>query len=216
MTNFSKLCSDHFKREDFIIFDTKMRRLRKGVLPSVFSWTKTGSERKSFARLQEKKRKIQISEEEKTETASEKEEETECGSGISKQVQVNIGLPCSHRFGMEVLKQMCGSGVKEAKYLKHLTGFKSIDMLQTVLNFILPNADRTSIIYWNTKTAKKTRINLSFEDASDDEEPAGVDDDESSSAYTNANHILSAEDEFLLVLMKLRLGSRFIHAVSNI
>ena len=36
----TKICSEHFKEDDFIFADASKRRLKPGVIPSVFKWTK--------------------------------------------------------------------------------------------------------------------------------------------------------------------------------
>ena len=36
----TKICSEHFKEDDFIFADASKRRLKQGVIPSVFKWTK--------------------------------------------------------------------------------------------------------------------------------------------------------------------------------
>lgn len=88
-----------------------------------------------------------------------------------------------------------------------MTGFKSYDMFLSVLKFVLPGLDRKNIIYWNTKAAKRERVNVLFDsDDSDESEEESNDVPVVSNSYTFSNHTLSVEDEFLLVMMKLRMG----------
>jgi len=67
---YTKVCSEHFRREDFVCFDTKSRRLKAGACPSLFSWSKTNLKRS----LPEKKKQIEernaILESELTDTTS--------------------------------------------------------------------------------------------------------------------------------------------------
>ena len=155
-------------------------------------------------------------ESELTETASEGEGEyVETGreNFVSRSIQCNIEIPCEHRFSVSVLKDLARTRDKEKKYFSHLTGFSSYEKFRRVLEFVLPGGRRKNITYWNTKASKEHKIDTSLlfdsdqEAQSDDDDE---DDDGSSTLETDArssrDHVLSVEDEFLLVMMKLRLG----------
>ncbi|XP_068739216.1 uncharacterized protein [Montipora capricornis] len=211
-----KLCSDHFREEDFVSPNANKRYLRAGACPSIFSWTKQTPKRS----LPEKRRKIEemnvLLESELTETASEGEVEyVETGreNFVSRSIQCDIEIPCEHRFSVSVLRDLARTRDKEKKYFSHLTGFSSYEKFRRVLEFALPGGRRKNITYWNTKASKEHEINTSLlfnsdqEAQSDDDDE---DDDGSSTLETDAlssrDHVLSMEEEFLLVMMKLRLG----------
>ena len=71
---------------------------------------------------------------------------------------------------------------------------------------VLPGGERKNIIYWNTKASKNKSIDTSLLFDSDEESAQSDGSDSDSDSGTERNHILGIEDEFLLVLMKLRLG----------
>ena len=114
---------------------------------------------------------------------------------------------------MSVLRDLACTRGKEKKYFSHLTGFSSYEKFRRVLEFVLPGGCRKHITYWNTKASKEHKIHTSLlfdsdqEAQSDDDDE---DDDRSSTLETDArssrDHVLSVEDVFLLVMMKLRLG----------
>ena len=133
-------------------------------------------------------------ESELTETASESES--------------NIEIPCEHRFSVSVLRDIVHRRGNEKKYFSHLTGFSSYEKFRRVLEFVLPGGHRKNITYWNTKASKERKIDTSLLFDSDQESQS--DDDGSSEPEadpgSSRDHVLSVEDEFLLVMMKLRLG----------
>ena len=84
-----------------------------------------------------------------------------------------------------------------------------------VLEFVLPNLDRSLIITWATKPSKPGTVDTSilFDSDSESAESSNSDSDdsgdctfESSFSDENRKSSLSVENEFLLVLIKLRLG----------
>ena len=77
---------------------------------------------------------------------------------------------------------------------------------QGVLKFVLPGGDRKNIVYWHTKASKNKRIDTSLLFDSDEESAQSDGSDSDSDSGTERNHTLAIEDEFILVLMKLRLG----------
>ena len=150
-------------------------------------------------------------ESELTETASESEgeyDETGRENFVSRSIQSNIAIPCEHRFSVSVLRDIVHRRGNEKKYFSHLTGFSSYEKFRRVLEFVLPVGHRKNITYWNTKASKERKIDTSLLFDSDQESQS--DDDGSSEPEadpgSSRNHVLSVEDEFLLVMMKLRLG----------
>ena len=73
------------------------------------------------------------------------------------------------------------------------------------LKFIVPNLDRQHIVYWSTKKGKEQKVDTSslFDSDSDSDEDQN---DSSNDISSPRQHVLSIEEEFLLVMMKLRLG----------
>ncbi|XP_068738175.1 uncharacterized protein, partial [Montipora capricornis] len=163
-----KLCSDHFREEDFVSPNANKRYLRAGACPSIFSWTKQTPKRS----LPEKRRKIE---------------------------EMNVLLESE-------LMETASEG--EVEYVE--TATKSSEGYLSLLS--QEDAEK-NITYWNTKASKEHEINTSLlfnsdqEAQSDDDDE---DDDGSSTLETDAlssrDHVLSMEEEFLLVMMKLRLG----------
>ena len=109
---------------------------------------------------------------------------------------------------MSVLRDLVHRRGNEKKYFSHLTGFSSYEKFRRVLEFVLPGGHRKNITYWNTKASKVRKIDTSLLFDSDQESQS--DDDGSSEPEadpgSSRDHVLSVEDEFLLVMMKLRLG----------
>jgi len=124
--------------------------------------------------------------------------------------QVDIEVPCTHRFSINVLRSLCDCPEREVKYFYHFTGFKSYERFRMVLEFFLPEFNTSYVVSWDSKGAKQERIDpnspfdsdteigVSSSESSDEEDPVTND----RKYYSN----LSVEDEFLLVLVKLRLG----------
>ena len=79
-----------------------------------------------------------------------------------------------------------------------------------VLEFVLPGLDKSYVLNWDWKGAKQARIDSNSLFDSDHEtvvSSASSDDSgEENSVTDDRNYLLNMEDEFLLVLMKLRLG----------
>ena len=94
---------------------------------------------------------------------------------------------------------------REENYFNRLTGFNSSTEFQGVLKFVLPGGERKNIVYWNTKASKNKSIDTSLLFDSDEESAQSDGRDSDSNSGTERNHILGIEDDFLLVLMKLRL-----------
>ena len=76
------------------------------------------------------------------------------------------------------------------------------------LQFLLPNLDRKMLIYWDTATRKSivTDTEKLFECGDDDQDEFNDDEDPDNTTLTRPSaDKLSVEDEYLLVLMKLRM-----------
>ena len=48
------------------------------------------------------------------------------------------------------------------KYFSHFTGFKSYDRFRMVLEFFLPDFNRTYVVNWDSKGAKQVRIDTNY------------------------------------------------------
>ena len=175
-------------------FDTKSRRLKAGTCPLLFSWLKTNPERS----LPEKKKQIEelnaILESELTDTASEGE-----GKFVSRATQVNVEIPCDHRFSVRVLLDLGDTKAREENYFNHLTGFNSYTKFQGVLKLVLPAGERKNIVsYTGIRKLAKTKVVIP---------PCyliQMKNLHKAMAVIEAQ-TLALKDEFLLVLMKLRL-----------
>ena len=153
--------------------------------------------------------RILIIESELTDTASEGEGKfdlTDKEDFVTRATQVSVEMPCNHRFSERVLLDLADTQAREENYFNHLTGFNSYAKFQEVLKFVLPGGERKNIVYWNTKVSKSRRIDTSLLFDSDEESAQSDGSDSDSDSGTERNHTLTVEDEFLLVLMKLRLG----------
>ena len=209
----TKVCSAHFCDEDFINPDSLKRRLKPDALPAAHGKkVKTRSLPEKFKQI---KQQEDLLKQEETATASEGEgtfEVTDKEGIVSRSIQVNIPLPCSHRLSLQLLRDQCDTQKKEEKYLKHYTGFKSYEKIVTILNFVLPESDGKSVVYWGTKAGKNRAINapLLFDtddqlcDSDSDSTCSDVEDESSVGALRK--RALCVEDEFFLFLVKVRLG----------
>lgn len=126
----------------------------------------------------------------------------------SSHIPINQTLICEHRFSVSVLRNLARSRGLQKKYFSKLNGFYSYEKFPRVLEFALPGGHQKKVITcWNTKASKEHRIDTSLLFDSDQESQS---DDGSSEPETDAgsskDHVLSTEDEFLLFMMKLRLG----------
>ena len=161
-------------------------------------------------------------EEEATDTASEGEgEETFTLSGLtltSRKIQaqeddfcdeitdISHRIPCLHSFSVYHLLSKCTTLAKEEKLFTYFTGFNSYVDFMNVLKFLLPNLDQKNLIYWGSEAGKSSVIDI--EKLFDEGETEGENDGfERESTMTRLSaYKLSVEDEFLMLLMKLRMG----------
>lgn len=214
ITTSTKICSAHFMEADFVNPNTQSRRLKTGACPSVFQWKEATQPRESSviskrAKLEED---LKLQEEELTATASEGEgiyEET-LDSKVNRGIPVNVEVMCQHKFFMKVLMSKCTTPAKEKKYMKHYTCFKSYEQFRNVLHFVLPNQDRTRVVYWNTAAAKANLVdtNLLFGCNIAAEPERGSDSEDEDPQYVDRikEHKLELEDKFLLFMTRLKLG----------
>ena len=188
MTASTRVCSKHFLFSDFIEYDSKKRKLNPGAIPSVFVWT-SQSKRKSPKKRHDS---------EATDTASETEEPQ--GQCFDKEVQASLPVPCSHQFSMQTIL----ASNPKLKLVQFYTGFQNYDIFKEVLNLIVPGCDRSQIVYWDNRHSHTYVSGPEYFD-SDEDDILDVSDEEDR-APPSRTHKLSVEDEFLLTMMKLRLG----------
>jgi len=77
------------------------------------------------------------------------------------------------------------------------------------LQFLLPNLGREMLIYWNSKAGKSSVIDTEtmFQDGNDEPDHNNDNEEENGTTMTHPTaRNLSVEDEYLLVLMKLKMG----------
>ena len=213
VTESTKVCSEHFTPDDFISSSSQKRKLKNGACPSVFSWTSQAQERSLPSKRSKLQEEQEILEAEITATASEGEgkfDETDRDNYFSRATQVDIEVPCTHRFSINILRSLCDSPEREVKYFSHFTGFKSYERFRMVLEFFLPDFNRSNIVSWDSKGAKQVRIdpNSLFDSDTEMGESSSESSEEEDPVTNDRKYCsnLSVEDDFLLVLMKLRLG----------
>ena len=207
-----KICSENFSPEDFInldVNDVKKRRLKRDAVPFIFAWSEESPETVARSAV-EKLNTSRQEEEEAIDKASEGEgDETLILSGLtltSRKTQtqeddfgdeitdISHRIPCLHSFSVYHLLSKCTTLSKEEKLFTHFTGFNSYVDFMNVLKFLLPNLDRKKLI----------DIEKLFEEGETEGENDGF---ESELTMTRPSaHKLSVEDEFLMLLMKLRMG----------
>ena len=125
---------------------------------------------------------------------------------VSRSSFANIPQLCDHRLSFEQLSEMCDTKQKEEKCFKHYTGFKSVENFNKVLKFLVPDTEERNIVYWSTKAGRSRRIDTSMLYDSDTYSTQSEDDSDPEQEIAVRPRVLSDKNEFLLVLMKLRLG----------
>ncbi|XP_068731182.1 uncharacterized protein [Montipora capricornis] len=77
-----------------------------------------------------------------------------------------------------------------------------------VLEFVLPDLDKSCVINWDSKGGKQARIDSHslFDSDPESVDPTSDSSDEGNPVTEERKYSLDVENEFLLVLMKLRLG----------
>ena len=104
---------------------------------------------------------------------------------------------------MSHLLSKCTTKSKESKLFTHFAGFNSHEEFMNSLRFVLPGLDRGRLIYWDTKAGRSTTIDTEklFDENGDDQSGEEV-----KTKTRDSAHKLPIEDEYLLLLMKLRMG----------
>lgn len=191
VTSSTRICSLHFTSTDFLYADASKRRLKPDAVPSVFPCIQTPKPQLP------RKRKYEDSDDE-TDTASESEEE------VNGEIQEIITEPCIHRFSIH---NIVHSNPKQ-HLLRFYTGFASLSVFKTVLELIVPKKDSTLIQYWDRHQSNYFTCGTDyFESDNEMSGSAGASDEEGcDSSQSSRIDNLSLEDEFLLTIMKLRLG----------
>ena len=115
----------------------------------------------------------------------------------------------SHRFSLSHLLSKCTMPKKEELLITHFTEFNSHGEFINTLQFLLPNLGREMLIYWNSKAGKSSVIDTEtmFQDGNDEPDHNNDNEEENGTTMTHPTaRNLSVEDEYLLVLMKLKMG----------
>ena len=118
-------------------------------------------------------------------------------------------FPCSHKFSVAHLLSKCITPKIEEKLSTHFTGFSSHGEFMNTLQFVLPNLDRKLLIYWDSEARKNSVIDAErlFDGDLDDPDDINDQEEQNESTFTRPTaHKLAVEDEYLLVLMRLRMG----------
>ena len=118
-------------------------------------------------------------------------------------------FPCMHAFSLSHLISKCTTAKKHKKLFAHFTGFSSQEHFLETLIFLLPNLDRKNLVYWGTKEARNPLLDMEriLNDEDDANDRMGLDcRPRERKIGTINNHKLPVKDEFLLVMMKLRMG----------
>ena len=172
----------HFSKNDFIDPLAKVKRLKATAVPSRFKWTTSSCEQQEEveqARQALKKlESCRVQAEEATDTASEGKvtfcflKSLSCSSRKSQTFGEDCDdevdrLPCLHAFSLGHLVSKCVTKKKEEKLFTNFTGFSSKQRFIETLNFLLPNQDRTKLVYWGTQEAARRSIDM--ENILDDE-----------------------------------------------
>ena len=116
--------------------------------------------------------------------------------------------PCSHKFSIGHLLSKCTTPKKEEKLFIHFTGFNSHAEFMNTLQFLLPNLDRKLLIYWDSEARQTTVIGTETMFDGDCDDPDDFNDEEQNYICLTrpTAHKLLVKDEYLLVLMKFRMG----------
>ena len=163
----------------------------------------------------EKLEAIRAEEEEETDTASEGEGDVVTNTNsdislVSRKTQTfeddmcttsddHERIPCSQKFSVAHLLSL----------FTHFTGFSSHGEFMNTLQFVLPNLDRKLLIYWDSEARKNSVIDTErlFDGDLDDPDDINDQEEQNESTFTRPTaHKLAVDDEYLLVLMRLRMG----------
>ena len=222
----TKICGEQFVIEDYLNPYSVKKRLKDGAVPSIFAWNKDKNQYKKRRSVTEKLEAIRTEEDEATDTASERK-----GDPVTNSSEKNLGLvsrkaqtfeddmynssddrwriPCSHKFSVAHLLSKCTTPTKEEKLFTQFTGFNIYGEFMNAFQLLLPNLDRKLLIYWDSEAKKKilsliqkqclmvimtTQMILTMKNKM------------KLVTVRPAAHNLPVEEEYLLVLMKLRMG----------
>lgn len=220
VSKFTTICSEHFKKTDFLIPGAKTKRLKPDAIPTIFKWTISDNRRResTAAKKLEEGRTLMEIEREVALRMCENEEEDVVESATnqtSRKTQTygggcsstNINMPCCHCFSVAHLVSKCTTPKKEKRLFAHFTGFESYLRFQQTLEFLVPKQSRSNFVNWNTAAAKSRSIDGEklFENVQEETNEIDTGAVIRNCDFRN-NHKLSVADEFLMVLMKLRMG----------
>ena len=89
------------------------------------------------------------------------------------------------------------------KHFSYFTGFKSYDRFRMVLEFCLPDFNRSYVVNWDSKGAKQVRMdtNSLFDSDTEIGESSSESSEEEDPVTNDRNYYgnLTVEDDFLLV-----------------
>ena len=190
----TRICSEHFVDEDFVNPYSTKRRLKSTAVPSVFAWSKEKLKTKEKTSAMLKLEKNRTENEEATDSASEGEGDATDINLISRKTQTNesdvcgnlfgdfVRIPCLHSFSVSHLLSKCTTQKKEEWLFNHFTGFNSHGEFMNTLQFLLPNLDRTRLLYRDSHARKDVTIDtetLFQQDNCESDTETAVDEDES-------------------------------------
>ena len=118
-------------------------------------------------------------------------------------------FPCMQAFSFSHLISKCTTAKKREKLFAHFTGFSSQQRFLETLKFLLPNLDRKNLVYLGTKEASNRLLVMEriLNDEDDANDSMGLEcKPRERKIRTINNHKLPVKDEFLLVMIKLRMG----------
>ena len=130
---------------------------------------------------------------------------------MNRGVQANLEIECPHTMSLRILKSKCTTQKKEIKLFSHYTGFRSYSQFMDFLEFVLPDQKRSKLVYWGTARAKANIIDTALlfgaQNNTHDLESENDDEDlDNEDKEVTKDHQLDIEDEFLMCMMRLRLG----------
>lgn len=181
-TQYSTVCVNHFLPEDYVQYPTK-KILKTGAIPSQFAWKPKTDRRRIIQRIAD--------DESDTDTASEFDEDGDGRREASTQTT-------NSTFGILYLQNH-----RDTSLIQFYTGLKDSETFNKVLLHILPGKNRELMLHYHSRRKGKTITGEHLFD-SDISDTDCILDSESFTQPGNCK--LSVEDEFLLVMMKLRVG----------
>jgi len=228
----TKICSAHFTSEDYINPEATKRRLKANAVPSIFAWTKEEDlkikKRQSIAakKLEDRRKDVEEATDSASEGEGDKLQDTSGRVLISRKTQTyedesdlfsfqlerTLRITCEHRFSVGHLLSKCTTSSNELKLFSHFTGFNSYAEFIDTLRFLLPDLDRKKLSYWDSAAGKSTVIDCEklfeegFEEVNVEDDGEEIEANYTASMTRPSSHKLPVQDEFLMVMMKLRMG----------